>query len=82
MTAPPGATIAGFWLLASLKGTRGWDAAVFDNGGFTHAVCPGGAALRGRQHDHAQLRPNSGAGYDAGDHPRALLREQLHQHRR
>ena len=42
LTAPPGATITGFWLLASLKGTSGWDAAVFDNGGLRHAVCRGG----------------------------------------
>jgi hypothetical protein len=42
MTAPAGTTITSFLISASLKGTRGWDAAVFDNSGVTHAVCPGG----------------------------------------
>jgi hypothetical protein len=42
MTAPAGATLDGFHISASLKGTAGWDAAIFDNGGFRHAVCPGG----------------------------------------
>ena len=42
MSAPAGASIAGFSIKADLKGTSGWDAAVFDDRGLTFAVCPGG----------------------------------------
>src|SRR4051794_35192894 len=47
MTAPAGATIADFSLNADLKGTAGWDAAVFDNGGKVYIVCPGGLRCEG-----------------------------------
>lgn len=62
MTAPAGATISSFWLLASLKGTRGWDAAVFDNGGFTHAVCPGGLHCENRNATTLNYGPNLAPG--------------------
>ncbi len=62
MTAPPGATIASFWLLANLKGTRGWDAAVFDNSGFTHAVCPGGLHCEGANTTDLNYGPNLAPG--------------------
>src|SRR3954471_19356951 len=39
-TAPPGAAIAGFTYEGFLKGTSGWDAALYDSNGRTHAVCP------------------------------------------
>lgn len=42
MSAPAGATIHAFSVLARLKGTSGWDAALFDSSGLMHAVCPGG----------------------------------------
>ena len=41
MSAPAGAAIAAFSIKADLKGTKGWDAAVFANG-LVFAVCPGG----------------------------------------
>jgi hypothetical protein len=48
ITAPPGAAITGLSFFGTLKGTKGWDAALLDNGGTVDAVCPGGANCGGR----------------------------------
>ena len=60
--APPGAAISGLSFFGTLKGTKGWDAALLDSGGTVHAVCPGGANCAGRN----TTELNTGFGMFAG----------------
>jgi len=46
--APPGAAISGLSFFGTLKGTKGWDAALLDSGGTVYAACPGGVNCGGR----------------------------------
>ena len=80
VSAPPGAVISGLSFFGTLKGTKGWDAALFDSGGTVHAVCPGGVNCGGR--NTTELNTGFGMSAGASDRSRALLREQLHQHDR
>ena len=82
MSAPAGASIAGFSIKADLKGTSGWDAAVFDDAGLTLRRLPGRRELRQHQPHRAQLQLRRRCPPAAARHARALLRQQLHQHQR
>jgi hypothetical protein len=48
ITAPPGAAITRFSFYGTLKGTKGWDAALLTNSGTVFAVCPGGVNCAAR----------------------------------
>jgi hypothetical protein len=60
--APPGAAISGLSFFGTLKGTKGWDAALLDSGGTVYAVCPGGVNCGGRN----TTELNTGFGMFAG----------------
>jgi hypothetical protein len=47
VSAPAGATITAFTYEGFLKGTEGWDAALYADNGLTYAACPGGTNCEG-----------------------------------